>query len=142
LGDTSAPGEGAEAAAGASGFEEKKMVKIVFPTLDDKGESIGQHFGRVPYYAWFEVKDGKVIDQGVAPNDSEHFGGVGLPPERIALLHPDAMIVLGLGGRAIAMFQERNIAVLQAIGESSAENIDLFVKGELKELTEGCLHEH
>ena len=90
------------------------MVKIVYPTLDDKGESIGQHFGRVPYYAWFEVKEGKVIDQGVIPNDSEHFGGVGLPPERIGRLHPDVMIVLGMGGRAIAMFQDMNIAVLQA----------------------------
>ena len=118
------------------------MVKIVFPAVDDKGESIGQHFGRVPYYAWFDIKDGKVIDQGVVPNDSEHFGGVGLPPERIARLNLDAMIVLGMGGRAIGMFQEMKTAVLQAIGTSTAENIDLFVKGELKELTEGCLHEH
>jgi len=118
------------------------MVKIVFPTVDDKGESLGQHFGRVPYYAWFEVKDGNVIDQGVVPNDSEHFGGVGLPPERIARLNLDVMIVLGMGSRAITMFQDMNTAVLQATGTSTAENIDLFVKGELKELTEGCLHEH
>ena len=118
------------------------MMKIVFPTSDEKGESIGQHFGRVPFYAWFDVEEGKVKDQGVIPNDSEHFGGVGLPPERIARLHPDGMIVLGMGGRAITMFQDRNIAVLQAIGASTAENIDLFGKGELKELTEGCLHEH
>ena len=118
------------------------MVKIVFPTMNDKGESIGQHFGRVPFYAWFDIKDGKVIDQGVVPNDSEHFGGVGLPPERISRLNLDAMIVLGMGSRAIAMFQNMNIAVLQATGASTAENINLFVKGELKELTEGCLHEH
>jgi predicted Fe-Mo cluster-binding NifX family protein len=118
------------------------MVKIVFPTLDDKGESIGQHFGRVPYYAWYEIEEGKVINQGVVPNDSEHFGGVGLPPERIKVLNPNAVIVLGMGGRAIAMFQDMNIAVLQATGEKSVENIDLFIKGELKELTEGCLHEH
>ena len=118
------------------------MVKIVFPTLDDKGESIGQHFGRVPYYAWFDIESGNVVDKGVVPNDSEHFGGVGLPPERIARLHLDVMIVLGMGSRAIAMFQDMNIAVLQAVGESTAENIGLFVKRELKELTEGCLHEH
>ena len=117
-------------------------MKIVFPTSDDKGESIGQHFGRVPYYAWFDIDDGNVIDKGVVPNDSEHFGGVGLPPERIARLNLDAMIVLGMGSRAITMFQDMNVAVLQARGSSSVENIDLFVKGELKELTEGCLHEH
>ena len=117
-------------------------MKIVFPTSDDKGESIGQHFGRVPYYAWFDIENGDVIDKGVVPNDSEHFGGVGLPPERIAKLNLDAMIVLGMGSRAITMFQDMNVAVLQARGASSAENIDLFVKGDLKELTEGCLHEH
>jgi predicted Fe-Mo cluster-binding NifX family protein len=110
--------------------------------MDNKGESLGQHFGRVPFYAWFDIEDGKVINKGVIPNDSEHFGGVGLPPERIARLNPDVMIVLGMGGRAINMFQNMNIAVLQAIGNSSQENIDLFVNGELKELTEGCLHEH
>jgi predicted Fe-Mo cluster-binding NifX family protein len=118
------------------------MVKIVFPTLDDMGESIGQHFGRVPYYAWYEIKEGKVSDRGVVPNDSEHFGGVGLPPERISRLRPDAMIVLGMGSRAIAMFQDMNIAVLQATGSKSVENIELFIKGELEELTEGCLHGH
>jgi predicted Fe-Mo cluster-binding NifX family protein len=118
------------------------MVKIVFPTLDDKGESIGAHFGRVPYYAWFDIKDGNVVNRGVIPNDSEHFGGVGLPPERISRLNLDAMVVLGMGSRAINMFQDMNIAVLQARGTSSAENIDLFIKGELNELTEGCLHTH
>lgn len=118
------------------------MVKIVFPALDDKGESVGQHFGRVPYYAWFEIENGEILTQGVVPNDSEHFGGTGLPPERIARLNPDAMIVLGMGSRAIAMFQDMNIAVLQAKGTSSAENIKFFAKGELKELTEGCLHAH
>jgi len=123
-------------------YEEMQKVKIVFPTSDDKGESIGQHFGRVPYYAWFDIENGDVIDKGVVPNDSEHFGGVGLPPERIAKLNLDAMIVLGMGSRAITMFQDMNVAVLQARGASSAENIDLFVKGDLKELTEGCLHEH
>jgi predicted Fe-Mo cluster-binding NifX family protein len=118
------------------------MVKIVFPTLDDKGESIGQHFGRVPHYAWFEIEGGKVVERGVVPNDSEHFGGVGLPPERMQRIGTEVMIVLGMGGRAISMFQDMNIAVLQAKGASTAENIDLFIKEELRELTEGCLHEH
>ena len=45
-------------------------------------------------------------------------------------------------GQLYAMFQDMNIAVLQARGASTAENIDLFVKGELKELTKGCLHGH
>jgi len=45
-----------------------------------------------------------------------------------------------MGMRAINMFQQMNVAVLQARSPRSEENIDLFVKGELVELTEGCLH--
>ena len=82
------------------------MVKVVFPTLDEKGESIGQHFGRVPLYAWFEIEDGEVVDRGIVPNDSEHFGGVGLPPERLARIGTEVMIVNGMGSRAISLFQE------------------------------------
>ena len=47
------------------------MVRIVFPTLDDKGESIGQHFGRVPYYAWFDIESGNVIEKGIAKEKSK-----------------------------------------------------------------------
>jgi len=56
------------------------MVKIVIPTLDEGGEQLSTHFGRAPYFAWFEIRDGRVVERGVIPNDSEHFGGVGRPP--------------------------------------------------------------
>jgi predicted Fe-Mo cluster-binding NifX family protein len=116
------------------------MVKIVIPTSDDGGERLSPHFGRAPYFAWFSVEGGDVVDRGIVPNDSEHFGGVGRPPERIAHLGPDAVVTTGMGMRAIGMFQQMGVAVLQAKSELSKENIDLFVRGELAELTEGCLH--
>lgn len=116
------------------------MVKIVIPTSDEKGERLSDHFGRAPYFAWFTIEGGSVVDKGIVPNDSEHFGGVGLPPERIAYLGPDAVVTTGMGMRAINRFQQMNVAVLQARSPRSEENIDLFVKGELLELTEGCLH--
>ena len=116
------------------------MVKIVIPTSDEKGEQLSDHFGRAPYFAWFSIEDGSVVEKGIVPNDSEHFGGVGRPPQRIAHLEPDAVVTTGMGMRAINMFQQMNVAVLQARSPRSEENIDLFVKGELDELTEGCLH--
>lgn len=116
------------------------MVKIVIPSNDEGGERLSSHFGRAPYFAWFSVEEGKVVDRGVVPNDSEHFGGVGHPPERIASLGPDAVVTMGMGMRAINMFQQMGVAVLQATSELSKENIELFVKAELTELTEGCLH--
>jgi predicted Fe-Mo cluster-binding NifX family protein len=116
------------------------MVKIVVPVVDNKGEMIGEHFGRVPYFAWFEIENGGVVDRGVVPNESEHFGGRGLPPDLINKLNPDAVVVLGMGMRAINRFQKLGVAVLQARGELVADNVDRFMRGELTELTEGCLH--
>ena len=116
------------------------MVKIVIPVMDEAGEWISAHFGRAPFFAWFHLEDGKVLEKGIVPNDSEHFGGIGRPPERIGRLGPDAVISPGMGMRAINMFQDMGVAVLQAKRERSEENLDLFMKGELTELTEGCLH--
>jgi len=118
------------------------MVKIVIPTLDESGGQLSAHFGRAPYFAWFEIRDGSVVERGVIPNDSEHFGGVGRPPERIARLGPDAVLSPGMGMRAIDMFQGMGIAVMQATGGTTEENVGLFIQGKLVELTEGCLHAH
>jgi predicted Fe-Mo cluster-binding NifX family protein len=118
------------------------MMKIVIPVLDEGGEAISAHFGRAPYFAWFEVEEGNVVERGVVPNDSEHFGGIGYPPERIARLEPHAVISPGMGMRAINMFQQMGIAVLQAQAQTTSVNVGLFARGELKELTEGCLHAH
>jgi len=115
-------------------------VRVVIPVMDEKGVRLSSHFGRAPYFAWFEIEEGRVVERGVIPNDSEHFGGVGKPPERIARLSPDVVITPGMGMRAIGMFQEMGVAVLQGGGEGAEENINLFVRGELTELTEGCLH--
>ena len=122
------------------------MVKIVIPVADEKGERVSAHFGRAPYYGWFEVTSGRIVDRGVALNDSSHFGGIGLPPERMMALGADVVISAGMGMRAIQMFQNSTVAVLQAINESTEKSIKDFVEGKLEELTEGCLlaegHEH
>ncbi len=42
------------------------MVKIVIPVADEKGERVSAHFGRAPYFAWFEVESGNIVDRGVS----------------------------------------------------------------------------
>ena len=116
------------------------MVKIVIPVSDDSGEFLSGHFGRAPYFAWFELEGGNVVDRGLVPNDSEHFGGTGRPPDRILQLRPDAVITVGMGWRAISRFQNAGVAVLQSVGSLAEENLHRFLRGELEELTEGCLH--
>lgn len=116
------------------------MVKVVIPVADEKGERVSAHFGRAPYFAWFDVESGEIVDKGLAPNDSSHFGGQGLPPERMMALGADIVISAGMGMKAIQMFQNSTVAVLQAVNESTEQSIKDYVEGNLQELTEGCLH--
>ena len=118
------------------------MTKIVIPVSDEQAGRLSDHFGRAPYFSWYSVEGGRIIDKGVAPNDSEHFGGTGQPPERIAALGAEVVISFGMGMRAIQMFQERKIAVLEAVSPSPVQNIVAYLKSELKELTLGCLQGH
>jgi predicted Fe-Mo cluster-binding NifX family protein len=116
------------------------MVKVVIPAADESGETLSAHFGRAPYFAWYVVESGKVKARGVVPNDSEHFGGMGSPPEKIRSLGGEVVVSQGMGIKAIQLFQSFNIAALQATNPRSLENVEAFIRGELQELTQGCLH--
>lgn len=115
-------------------------MKIVIPVVDEVGNRLSGHFGRAPYFAWFQVEGGEIVERGIAPNDSEHFGGRGLPPERMMAMGADVVISTGMGMRAINMFQQSTVAVLKATSLDSEANITEFLEGRLMELTEGCLH--
>ena len=120
-------------------------MRFVVPIEEDKGvdSRLSEHFGRAPFFAVFELdKDGQILSQNAVPNDSEHFGGTGLPPDRILQLKPDAVITFGMGPRALSQFQEAKVAVLRANSNTVNGVISSYVKDELEELTEGCHHAH
>lgn len=118
------------------------MVKIVIPVADEKGEVVSDHFGRAPFFAWFNVENGSIMDRGVTPNDSSHFGGHDLPPARMMAMGAEIVISAGMGQRAISMFQNSTVAVLRTVNPSTTQSVKDFVEGRLEELTEGCLHAH
>lgn len=103
---------------------------------------VSNHLGRAPYFAWFSLEDGKVVDRGKVLNDGMHFGGVVSPPERIAKLGADVVISYGMGNGALSSFKEKNIKVLEALSPSPIQNIAVYVKGELKEFTNVCSLHH
>lgn len=118
-------------------------VRIAIPVEDENGLNarLSQHFGRAPYFAVAELdENGNVSNLQMVPNKSEHFGGMGKPPEILMRLRPNAVITYGMGFRALSMFQSANIAVLQTNKNFVKEVIEAYNKGELVELTEGCHH--
>ena len=118
-------------------------MRIVVPINEDEGidSKLSEHFGRAPFFAVFELdKDGKMLNQKAVPNESEHFGGTGFPPDRILQLKPDVVITFGMGPRALSQFQEAKVAVLRANSDTVNSIISSYIKDELEELTEGCHH--
>ena len=120
-------------------------VRIVVPVSDERGidAQLSQHFGRAPFYAIIDLdEEGHVIGQGTISNTSEHFGGVGLPPDRILQLKPKALITYGLGPKALRVFQNAGVAVLRTEANIVREVVRAYNNNELQELTQGCHQAH
>lgn len=117
--------------------------RLAIPVEDLNGlnSRLSQHFGRAPYFAVVELdKNRNVLNLKMVSNKSEHFGGVGKPPEILIDLRPNAVITCGMGPRALDMFQSANVAVLQTNKDFVRDIIEAYKKDELIELTEGCHH--
>jgi predicted Fe-Mo cluster-binding NifX family protein len=122
---------------------EKLKERVVIPAEDGSGLNarLSEHFGRAPYFIVVELdEDGNVSSIQAVPNESEHFGGFGRPPDRILQFKPNAVITYGMGPRALSIFQEAGVAVLKANADTVKEVIEAYRHDRLEELTEGCHH--
>ena len=125
------------------GGGEKLKERIVIPAEDGSGLNarLSEHFGRAPYFIVVELdEDRNVSSIQAVPNESEHFGGFGRPPDRILQFKPNAVITFGMGPRALSIFQEAGVAVLKANADTVKEVIEAYRQDKLEELTEGCHH--
>ena len=125
------------------GGGDRMKARIVVPVLDERGLNarLSEHFGRAPYFAVVDLdENGRISGQRAVPNTSEHFGGTGLPPDRILQLMPNALITYGMGPRALAIFQNARVPVLRANANTVKDVIAAYNSNALEELTEGCHH--
>ncbi len=100
---------------------------------------LSEHFGRAPFFLVLEMDDeGRVLKQETLRNESQHFGGMGRPADLVLRLKPDAVIVYGMGPRALDIFQQAGTAVLKANSNIVRNLVSSYAKDELEELTEGC----
>lgn len=116
-------------------------MRLVIPVLDDNNlnAQLSEHFGRAPYFLVLDVDEtGGISYQRIVANVSEHFGGVGRPPDRILQLRPNVLITYGMGPRALNIFQNARVAVLKANANTVRNVVLAYNNDELEELTEGC----
>ncbi len=117
-------------------------MKLCIPSyrggLDDY---VCEHFGKAESFTIYDTESGEVK---VLRNTSEHFGGVGRPPELIKAAGADAVICSGMGARAIALFKSYGIKVYMGASGTVRDAIEQFTAGKLVEADEamGCTHHH
>jgi predicted Fe-Mo cluster-binding NifX family protein len=117
-------------------------LRLVIPVLTnaDLDSQVSDHFGRAPYFAVVEIDEkGEIQKQSITPNVSEHMGGFGKPADHLLKMEPDAIVAMRMGPKAIGLFQNAKVAVLRTKANIVRDVIIAYNKGELMELTEGCL---
>jgi len=120
-------------------------IRLVIPSEDQNGLNarLAAHFGRAPYFTVVELDSkGAVLNVKSVLNTSEHMGGSGLPPDHILALKPNVVIVSGMGGKAIDIFEGAGVPVLQATSGIVNDIVVAYNENKLPKLTEGCGHAH
>lgn len=112
-------------------------MKIATPAM---GTMIAGHFGHCENFLFFEIADGKIVDEKSVPNPGHRPGFL---PNFLADNGAEVVIAGGMGGGAVDIFNERNVeVVLGAQGEARAA-VEAWLRGELKSTGSIChQHEH
>ena len=112
-------------------------MKLLIAIDGNKGidSKLSLHFGHCPYFGIYETntKELKIVK-----NKLDHSNPNLTPVDQVMKFKPDVVFSLGVGQRAIKLFNEKNIKIKTGnykILKEVIENVD-----NLKELNEGCLH--
>jgi predicted Fe-Mo cluster-binding NifX family protein len=117
-------------------------MKICFPTLEDSSfeSRVSDHFGQAVYFINVDTETNaiEVIDGSGSRHNTDD---INLTPLDVALSGGiDAIVVSGIGLKAITRLSDTNVKVYRKQGATITENIDAFKSGSLEELSfdEGC----
>ena len=115
-------------------------MKYAIPVMDknDMKSMVGQHFGRVPLYGiWDDDKESLEI----IPNESNHFGGVGMPAEFLAS-KANGIICKGIGAKAIDLCNQLGLALYVGAADTVQAVVTQLKEGKLQlaSRSDGCDH--
>lgn len=112
-----------------------KQMRIALPTTDKV--TVDEHFGHCKMFAIHTVEDKKVVnvEHVMAP---PHAPGV--LPRFLGEQNINTIITGGMGQRAIDLFKAQNIDVILGARGSIAENLSVFLEGNLMSNGSPCVH--
>ena len=112
------------------------MERVAIPTAKGK---LSPHFGGSEYFTIFEIMDKQVFGESILPVP-EHI--TGSYPHFLADQKVDTVIVGGVGGKAIQIFNSRNINVFVGANvKQPNELLEDYMLGKLVLTGNQCNHE-
>lgn len=109
-------------------------MRICIPTRDDGGEAavIHDHFGSAPFFTLVDTDGGDVTV--VANTNSHHAHGTCHPLSQLAGHTLDAIVVRGIGRRALESLQAAGMKAYRPDGATVADTLPALLKGALAEI--------
>lgn len=107
-------------------------MRIGITLEDEKGfESyVAQHFGQCRYFFIVDIKDSKIMETKVVPNNAQHGGGGCQAVDEILRHKVNCVIAGGMGGGAQQKFMNAGVQVFGYSGKVQDAVRD-FLKGPL-----------
>lgn len=108
-------------------------MKIAVTAETDQGldSPVAQHFGHAPYFVLVEVENGAVTAAEVAANPFAESHQPGQIPDFIHAQGAEVMISGGMGGRAIAFFQEVGVQTATGASGTVDQAVQAYLSGTL-----------
>jgi predicted Fe-Mo cluster-binding NifX family protein len=108
-------------------------MRIAISANENNGldSAIGSHFGRCPYFVLVDVQDETItaIQTIANPYYSQHQPGQ--VPGFIRSQDADVMLSGGMGGRAVAFFQQYGIQPVTGAFGTVRQSVESFLSGQL-----------
>ena len=112
-------------------------MRLLIAIEDNKGTDsrLSMHFGHCPFFAIYDTETEKL---DIIENKLDHSNQNITPVEQIIELEIDAVFSLGIGQRAISLFNEKGVKLKTGdfkVVKEVIKNID-----SLRDLKDGCNH--
>lgn len=120
------------------------MAKVCIPIVNEEGldSSVYDHFGSAPLFLIADSESGsfQIVDNG----NTHHEHGQCNPIQALGENRVDAVLVGGIGQRAISRLGALGIRVFRTEEPTAGGNLELFKDGKLAEFTmeDACSHNH
>jgi predicted Fe-Mo cluster-binding NifX family protein len=109
-------------------------MRICVPTETNEGPdaAVSRHFGKAPFFSVIDSTTGEV--EAVANNHVDHQHGQCDPVGQLSKLHPDAVVVAGIGGTALGRLATAGIPTYLTSASTLGHVLAQVRDGGLKEI--------